>query len=495
MTYTITETERQNILSQHGVFNEPSLIREAISRCKITSDGKWILFENNFYSSETGDLMPLTERWTLSDTLHTIGDVASMAADFVVPGSGAIVDAVNGASYFVEAIFEKDPKKRQSLYIMGGITFAFVIVPGALQAFAIPLKQIIKGSGKMTAKGAMGIMKMHGLMGTILSGIPNIIKRALESPLGKKMVKGPFRTKLLSKLDDILLAIKNTFDDLADKVGKQLKASNAAKASKAAGNPAGKTTAWDMAKTVFSFMNRRTLITVLGRMSRGQTPVIAKSGLEILRKAGFGPHFPYAHMNKAGKVHKVVITEIADDGVTFATTSPTGARMLSKQPVTEFIDSTIGAPWLRKGKSRRIPLFVKTFVRMIAPDGSDADPELINSTPSLDPSQASMESLAWLRDDLDADPDVANVGTIPYDAGTKLYQEALTMLGYKLSRFGIDGKFGPETQAALKQFQTDNQIETTSGNMDRLTAQQLALELKYKGVPGSEEVQNQLRSI
>jgi Putative peptidoglycan binding domain len=35
-------------------------------------------------------------------------------------------------------------------------------------------------------------------------------------------------------------------------------------------------------------------------------------------------------------------------------------------------------------------------------------------------------------------------------------QEALQMAGYKLPRFGADGKFGDETVKALKKFQTDH---------------------------------------
>lgn len=494
MTYTISESERQNILVQHGMSEDPSLIRETLANCKITPDGKWILFESNFYSTETGDLMPLTEKWTLSDTLHTIGDVASMAADFVIPGSGAIIDAINGASYFIESLFQNDPKKRQGLYIMGGITFAFALVPGVLQAYSIPLKQVIKGTGKMTPKGAMGILMVQKHMRSILSGIPRILKKALNSKLGLKMIKPGPRAKLLSKLDNILLAIKNTFDDLAVKVGKQLKSSNAKKAAKVAGKKGSKTTAWDMAKTAWKFRKKRTMVRAFSRVARGQTPIITKNGKVILRKAGFGPLRTYAHMSKNGKVSKIVIKEIDDVGVTFFTKSPTGAKMTTKQPITEFINSTIGAPWMRKGKSRWIPLFVKRFGSMINPEGTDADPALIAAAPSLDPSQASMESLAWLRDDLDADTDVANVGTQPANKATKTYQVALQLLGYNLPN-GADGKYGSETRSALKQFQTDAQLEQTSGNMDRLTAQQLALELKARGVKRSEGVQNALKSI
>jgi peptidoglycan hydrolase-like protein with peptidoglycan-binding domain len=54
---------------------------------------------------------------------------------------------------------------------------------------------------------------------------------------------------------------------------------------------------------------------------------------------------------------------------------------------------------------------------------------------------------------------------------TKL-QQALVDLGYKLPKYGVDGKFGPETEAALKQFQADEGLSDT-GAFDQATLEKL----------------------
>jgi hypothetical protein len=58
---------------------------------------------------------------------------------------------------------------------------------------------------------------------------------------------------------------------------------------------------------------------------------------------------------------------------------------------------------------------------------------------------------------------------------TKL-QQALVDAGYKLPKHGVDGKFGPETEAALKAFQGDAKVKPT-GVLDKATLN--ALNTKY----------------
>jgi hypothetical protein len=53
-------------------------------------------------------------------------------------------------------------------------------------------------------------------------------------------------------------------------------------------------------------------------------------------------------------------------------------------------------------------------------------------------------------------------------------QEALQTAGYKLPRFGADGKFGDETVKALKKFQTDHCLKDT-GRLDKQTMEQLSI--------------------
>jgi peptidoglycan hydrolase-like protein with peptidoglycan-binding domain len=53
-------------------------------------------------------------------------------------------------------------------------------------------------------------------------------------------------------------------------------------------------------------------------------------------------------------------------------------------------------------------------------------------------------------------------------------QEALETAGYKLPKYGADGKFGDETMTALKKFQTDHCL-TDTGRLDKQTMEQLSI--------------------
>jgi len=128
-TINITEEERQRISEIHDLTVLCETLTKKISEFRFTPDRKYVIFEEKLYSTETGELHPLLlEKWSVSDILHTVGDVASMGMDFIVPGSGAIVDAINGVSYFIEGLLTKDTSKRKKLFIMGAVTMAFVII-------------------------------------------------------------------------------------------------------------------------------------------------------------------------------------------------------------------------------------------------------------------------------------------------------------------------------------------------------------------------------
>ena len=63
-----------------------------------------------------------------------------------------------------------------------------------------------------------------------------------------------------------------------------------------------------------------------------------------------------------------------------------------------------------------------------------------------------------------------------YAKGTEVgkMQEALQTAGYKLPRYGADGKFGDETVKALKKFQTGHCLKDT-GRLDKQTMEQLSI--------------------
>jgi murein DD-endopeptidase MepM/ murein hydrolase activator NlpD len=52
-------------------------------------------------------------------------------------------------------------------------------------------------------------------------------------------------------------------------------------------------------------------------------------------------------------------------------------------------------------------------------------------------------------------------GNIRYDDDVKLIQSALNTLGYQLPKHGVDGKFGPETERSVIEFQKDNDLRQT----------------------------------
>ena len=53
----------------------------------------------------------------------------------------------------------------------------------------------------------------------------------------------------------------------------------------------------------------------------------------------------------------------------------------------------------------------------------------------------------------------------PFNPNTEILQSALVLLGYELPKFGIDGKFGRETQGVVELFQSENGL-TVDGKVD-----------------------------
>ena len=103
----ITENQlRLLINNSFDLIKEEKRPFEKLKECIISEDYKYIVYDNNLYDSQTGDLIPISEGWSLSDILHTGADILSVAADFIIPGSGAIIDTLNALSYVIEAQFK-----------------------------------------------------------------------------------------------------------------------------------------------------------------------------------------------------------------------------------------------------------------------------------------------------------------------------------------------------------------------------------------------------
>jgi murein DD-endopeptidase MepM/ murein hydrolase activator NlpD len=63
-----------------------------------------------------------------------------------------------------------------------------------------------------------------------------------------------------------------------------------------------------------------------------------------------------------------------------------------------------------------------------------------------------------------------------YDNDVEILQSVLQLLGYSLSKWGVDGKFGPETSAAVVNFQKKNGL-TPNGVVDKNTLKTILKEL------------------
>jgi len=501
MTYTITESEKQRIRGLHGFTSGAELIRERFAQCKITNDGKAIIYEGDAYCTVTGKQLPLLEEWTLSDTLHTVADVASGVVDFIpfLSGSGAIIDTLNAISYIIEAQFQKDEQKQTMLYVMAAVTFAFVLMPGALQGAIVPLKKAFKGQTLLLKTPLVGkAMKMVSKnVRRIASDVPKLVKRVVKTDLAKRILKPDKIAKIIKNMDGItermIKSIAKVAPALADNVGDQI-------AKKSVKRTTRKIVRKKVAKTLSkkSVWKLGVFFQTLPQIMRGSI---------VMKKLGFKAGNVYAFRLKRGakgvvkKVAgskasvKVQLVRIAGNTAFVKRELADGTfdLMVRKMSVSEFIGGTIAWPVLFQAKRGMVPLFVKRFTSLILPDGSNLDYAAMEEMADLDPDQASLQSLAWLRDELpryEGDDEEYTVNPT-----VQTFQQALLQLGYPLPKFGVDGKFGPETREALIKFQKFNELESFSGEMNRLTAGQLALDLRDNGVKGSEELQDTLKSI
>lgn len=355
-----------------------------ILECKFTPDLKHLMLDGIFYSSETGEIVPLNEWWSLSDILHAGADVLSAVVDFVIPGSGAIVDTLNALSYVIEAQFV-DEEKRGMLYLMAAITFAFVILPGPLQAVSIPLKRFIKSGAKAASpliKKALGIVA--SILPKILRDLPNLINSALKSKLAGAIL-GKYAGKIGAAVKQFGESVLKTFNkvmglpDMAKTAGKIA-------AVKVAVKTVLDSAAVSMLKKFFS--------------SKVKVKLAKETSEKALKKLGFVPGKAYRYINKSGKGVTAKIVGSGVDGKTLlvkfgnkAGLSPTSV------PVSTFVRQTIGAPWGRRGYTVAAPLLVKQFASMMNSAG-EIDPALIEQIPPLDPELVSKETMAYYLDEV-----------------------------------------------------------------------------------------------
>lgn len=86
-------------------------------------------------------------------------------------------------------------------------------------------------------------------------------------------------------------------------------------------------------------------------------------------------------------------------------------------------------------------------------------------------------------------------GKINFQRNAELVQIALKLLGYELPRFGVDGKFGPETANAVKRFKKDNEVLSESAEDLRNIISSLGIEEKGNEISSGGEITTELSNI
>lgn len=142
----------------------------------------------------------LNEDWSLSDILHTIGDVVSVSSDCIWPGSGAVVDIIQAITYFIEASNTEDYVESASASVAGIISLASLALVGPMQALAIEAKGLLnvikegveKGASRIQISAAKSastklVKFLQGIVSSaseISKKIIDLVKNASESKLG-----------------------------------------------------------------------------------------------------------------------------------------------------------------------------------------------------------------------------------------------------------------------------------------------------------------------
>lgn len=147
----------------------------------------------------------LNEEWTVSDILHTIGDVVSAASDCVWPGSGAVVDIIQAITYFLESSNTEDYVESASAAIAGIVSLASLALIGPMQVLATEAKGLLKVVKEGVSKGASKIQIsaaktastklikfLNGIVSsasTIATKIVSLVKEAAETKLGSWIIQ------------------------------------------------------------------------------------------------------------------------------------------------------------------------------------------------------------------------------------------------------------------------------------------------------------------
>jgi hypothetical protein len=123
----------------------------------------------------------------ISDWFHNIADYVSLSADFIIPGSGAIIDILNTIVYLIEYLLTTDINNKNDLLLITAVSGLFIFVPGPAQLIAPKIKQFIK-----TKQFETGIKKIFESLLSYVDGmvidLQGKVTEALKSPIASKII-------------------------------------------------------------------------------------------------------------------------------------------------------------------------------------------------------------------------------------------------------------------------------------------------------------------
>ena len=359
-----------NLLEQEGT------PLQRLRDCKITSDGRFIIFEGKAYSTSNGEEVPINESWTLSDILHTGADVLSMGMDFIVPGSGAIVDILNGLSYILEAQLKPDQKEKDSLYLMGAISLAFVLLPGPLQAISVPLKRALKTGKDLNKPVVKSGLKIVGEnISIIFNGMYKKINEALKSSLAAKILgkwKGKisgalakFKARLTPILEPLVL-----FKGSADKAGSVVVSTAGAGAVAAVAKESGPLLlgmgSREVSQELLPQVTQRAV-----SLSRMKNVKLGNYSSELMSKLSLKPGTKLT----TTKGTQVTVGNIIDIDYVEIIEDVAGKVSKKKVPIWRWMCKNILQP-SAKLNTTGIPLIIKSILRVFNADGTINEEEL-----------------------------------------------------------------------------------------------------------------------
>lgn len=331
---------------------------EKLKKCMFTPDGKYVVYEGKAYNTTNGNEVPINEQWSLSNILHTGADLLSMGLDFVIPGTGAIVDLLNGLSYIIEAQF-KSADEKDSLYLMAAITFAFVVLPGPLQSIAIPLKRAVKtGTGFASKAVVKGLKIIGGILDTLLLKLPSKINAALKSPLAKNIL-GKYAGKISGFFKSFSERITIILGKITGNTGKE---SDEKASKKEIGKVGGNSVdnAIKLLPVNVGPVSKELLPAIVSKSSSlSKLPEVAlgSNGGMVISKLGLIPNKSYSFGKKTFKI-KGNVGEYIDFVDVVG-----GLEMAKKMKTWDFLKTFILKP-SAKLSTLEVPLITKVTVRL-----------------------------------------------------------------------------------------------------------------------------------